>query len=335
MPIRDDATATGKAVLHLTEVEDGLVITSGSAVTMNLQRALRARHRIPENIVALNGDRNFSKPTAECDQSDLEVQLEAVGRCIDRVRGAILACFPRCVVAEEQMRLRKAEVGYDLACQNAENVARATCRVPVAGSRLASHADYRFTVEAGQSPTWHCTHRKRGPVRKGYAKLRRLLRTELSCLHRDAVVWCLGQRTEGAFSFNGAVELALQFYHAAGELCCDALDHVRAVSLGGRTMQELLQQMNSIRAIAEQQRTGGGYTPSAKTAAEAQTMLNALLTDGIAHAKGLRKGTKVRDELERLRSAGVLVHGATQGVYCLAPEYGLALPGWSSREADE
>lgn len=336
VPIRDDAITKAKAVLHLTELEDGLVITSGSSIKMNLQQALRARHRIPDSVVALNGDRNFSKPTAECDQSDLEVQLEAIGRCVDLLLRAILGSLPGCVIAEDQLLLRKAEVGHDLICRNAEDVTRATCRVPLAGSRLASHTDYRFTVEAGGSPTWHFTDRKRGPMRKGYAKLRGLLRTELSCLHRDAVVWCVGHRRHAAFSFNGAVELALDFYHAAGKLCCDALDHVRAVSLGGRTMQELLVQMDGFRAIAERRRTGDGYTPSVDAAADAQRVLNALLSDGIVHAKGLRKGTKVRDELERLVApGGPLVRGATPGVYCLAPEYGLALPGLHLREVRE
>jgi len=327
VPIRDGAIARGKAILHVSELPGGLVITSASSVKMNLQKVLRGRHRIPQDLVALNGDRNFSKPTVDCDQSDLEVQLEAIGRCVDTLRRAIIASLPGCIVAEEQMLLRKAEVCHDLACANADDVARATCRVPVAGSRYASQTEYPFTVEAGRSPTWHFSTCKRGPVRKGYAKRRTLLRTELSCPHRDAVVSCLGQRSAAGFDFDGVVMLALEFYHKAGEMCCEALDHVRAVSTSARPMHELLGELDGLRAIAERRRMPGAYTPSEGAARDAQRVLNAILGEGIVHSHGLRRGTKVRDELERLAApGGLLVHGASPGVYCLSTAFGLALP---------
>ena len=328
VPVRGGTIAKGKAVLHLFEIDGGLVIGSASSVTMNLQKVVRARHGIPDTLVGLDGSRNFSKPTAECDVSDLEVQLETMGRCIDILRAAIISSLPGCEVAEERMLLRKAEVCHDLACSNAEDMARATCRVPPAGTRVGSQCDYPFTTETGRSPTWHFTTRKRGPVRKGYAKLRWLLRTELSCLHRDAIVLCEGFRHEAPFSFDGAVDLALEFYNAGGELCCLALDHVRQVAIGARTMHELLSALDGIRSIAERQRVGDGYCPSEQAAAEAQRVLAAILSDGIVHARGLRKGTKVRDELEKLIApGGPLVRGASPGVYCLASDYGLALPG--------
>lgn len=291
--IRDGAIATGKAALHLCELDDGLVITSASSVTMNLQRVVRDRHRTPAELTGLDGGRNFSKPTAECDASDLEVQLEAIGRCIEKLRAAILVSLPGCIVVEERMLLRKGEVCHDLACPNAEDIARATCRVPAAGSRFASHRDYPFTVEAGRSPTWHFTTRKRGPVRKGYAKTRRLLRTELSCLHRDAIVLCLGERSEATFSGEGAVRLALDFYHAGGELCCEALDHVREVALGARTKHDLLAKLDGLQAIALRRRIGTGYRPSEKAAAEAQRVVNAILSDGIVHATSLAQDARL------------------------------------------
>jgi|GEM_PF-6625061 len=328
VPIRNDATAQAKVVLHVSEIVGGLIITSASSVRMNLQQALRARHRIAPTLVGLGGDRNFSKPTAECDQSDLEVQLEAIGRCIDALRHAVVASLPGCDVSETRLQIRKGEICHDLSCSNAEDIARATARAPAAGSRFASQTEYPLTFGGGRSPTWHFSTHKRGPVRKGYAKLARLLRTELSCLHHDAVVQCVGQRSEADVSFDGAVALALEFYHAAGELCCEVLDHVRTVSVGARTMHDLLAELENLRAIAQRQRTAGGYTPSLEAAQEAQRVLNSLLGEGIVHARGLRKGTKVRDELERLVACdGPLVRGASPGVYCLSPNYGLALTG--------
>lgn len=339
--VRAGIIATMKVNLYARDLEDGVIFTSGSTASMNLQHVVRAKHQTPSSHIGLDRQRNFSKPTAECDDDDLALQFDAIYLCIEMLIETISASLPGSIDVEGRLLLRNGEVCHDLACTNAEEIARATCRVPPSGSRESWQREYACTEGSGRSPTWHVAKTKRGPVMKGYVKaawLPRLaepvylLRTEASCPTYDAVVKLMGERISAPFSAAGAVDLAWSFYNAAGALCCEALDHVREVAAGMQTVEELLIALDPIKAIAERDRIGDGYRPNDRTAAAARRILQGLLRDGLVHAVGLRKGTKVRDALEALAMhGGPLVRGASPGIYCLAARYGLALPRWQGQ----
>lgn len=322
--------ATATVVLHVREIDDGLVITSGSTVETNLQSVLRQRHSIPQSAIGLDGKRNFCKPTAELGTEDVEAQFQAIRQIVDILRETIESSLPGCRQMEGAMWLRGGEVCHDLACPNAEDVVRASCKVPPKGSRRSWHQEYGSTIGAGRSPTWHFVTLKRGPINKGYLKAPGLPRTEVSCPHRDAIFHCTGERKRVSFGGDGAVELAQDLYNSAGELCCTLLDHVREVARGTRTMHDLLTLLDPIKAISERAPVGNGYRPSAAAADDARRVPNGILSDGIVHLKGLREGTKVRDAVDALRAlSGPLVQGASPGICCLAPEYGMAAPDWN------
>ncbi|WP_150131826.1 hypothetical protein [Sphingomonas carotinifaciens] len=325
--------AKATAVLHVKELDDGIILTSGSTLEMNLQAIVRNRHRIPDTSIGLDGKRNFSKPTAECDENDLEAQLYAIACCADALGAAISGALPGSSRVEGELRLRRGEVCHDLVCDDAFEITRATCRVPPRGSRESWHREYACTIGTSHSPTWHFAQSRRGPEMKGYVKVATpslvMKRIECRVPHRDAMVKCLGGALVSSFDGVGARELAYAFYEAAGTLCCEALDHVRDVAKGRRTAEELRAALASLIAIADGQRVGAGYRPSELAARLARDILRGLLSDGMVNVKGLRKGTKVRDTLDALtRSGGPLVQGATPSIFCIAPEYGLAVPGW-------
>lgn len=321
---------TATVVLHVREIDDGLFITGGSTVETNLQSVLRQRHSIPQSAIGLDGKRNFSKPTAELGTEDVEAQIQAIGKIVDTLCDTITSSLPGCEQVEGTIWLRGGEVCHDLACPNAEDVVRASCKVPPKGSRTSWQRDYDCTTGAGRSPTWHFTTLKRGPISKGYLKAPGLPRTEVSCPHRDAIFHCTGERKRVPLGGKGAVELSWDLYISAGELCCTLLDHVREVARGGRTIDQLLTLLDPIKAIAERVPVGSGYRPSAAAADDARRVLNGILSDGLVHLKGLRKGTKVRDAVDALRvPGGPLVQGASPGICCLAPEYGMAAPDWN------
>lgn len=322
--------ATATVVLYVQEINGGLVIGSASTLKTNLQHVVRARYGIPDAVIGLDGKRNFSKATAECSLSDLELQFVAIEELFRALLAAIRASLPDSRQVDGFVKFRRAEVCHDSAYANAEDIARATCRVPPRGSRETSQREYACTTGAGRTPTWRVVTKKRGPAWKGYVKAPGLLRTEFTCDHRDAVFHCMGERTQAPFSPDGAVQLAIDFYNKGGEQLCEALDHVRKVAEGGRyTLHDLLVRLDVLKAVADRDRVGNGYRPSERAAADAQRILIGLLSEGIAYATGLRKGTKVRDILEELAApGGPLVRGATLGIFCLAPEYGMAVPGW-------
>jgi hypothetical protein len=331
--LEEGVPATATAVLYVRELNDGVVIGGASTVDMNPQYVVRALHRIPKERVGLDGKRNFSKPTSECDTGDLKLQFDAIHAVVEKLENGIGSSLAGSELVEGYIQIRQAEVCHDSAYVNAEDVVRASGRVPPMGSRETSQREYACTTGAGRSPSWRVQTRKRGPTWKGYLKAPGLARTELSAGHRDAVVDCMGGRTQEPFGPDGAVQLAIDFYNRAGELCCEALDHVRQVAnSGGRTLHDLLVALDPLKAIGDRDRVGNGYRPSERSAAEARRILNGLLTEGIAYATGLRKGTKVRDTLEELAvPGGPLVRGASQGIFCLAPEYGMAVPGWQGQ----
>ena len=323
VPLEAGIVARATVALHGDDLEGGVLLSSGSTIEMNLQDVVRQRHGVPNDRVGFDRKRNFSVATENCDDHDVELQFAAIANCIDRLRTEIASALPGAVEVESRLWLRVAEVCHDLACDNPDDVARTTCKIPPAGSRQSWDSHWDCTFGAGRSATWHFVTQKNGPVRKGYAKAPGLLRTEVSCGRREAVVACLQERTFADLTGEGGRQLAEAFYDAAGEICCTMLDHVKEVMSAGKTMLNLLDELAPLKAVASGERTGRGYTPGFLARREANRIYEALVQDGIAHAAGLRKGTKVRDILDELaHPGGPLVRGATNGIFCIAPAFG-------------
>lgn len=114
-PLECGIVARGMCNLHGHDIEDGFVLTGGSTIEMNLQAVLRDKHGIPNSVVGLDRKRNFTKPTAECDESDVALQLAAISALVDRSRELIHAALPGCVEVDGKISLRATEAA---ACLN-------------------------------------------------------------------------------------------------------------------------------------------------------------------------------------------------------------------------
>lgn len=323
LAVEPNVVARPTYTLHAYDTDDGLILTGGSSIELNLLLPLRQKYGVIDSVIGLDRKRNFCKPTAEMDESDVVSQLACIGASVDGLLDLVAGLSATATLVSGQATLSAAEVCHDLATESAEEIVRATCRIPMAGTRSSWQQTFDCSTGQGRMPTWHFATRKNGPVLKGYLKAPGLPRTECSCLKREQVVACVGRRSNAPLSADGLKDLAEEFYLAAGELCCAALDHVRDVARGYRSQVELRRELEPLHFIAEGQRVSGGYTPNEAAQRTAERILNELYEDGLAIAVGLRKGTKVRDVLELLvKPGGPLVRGATNGIYCVSPAFG-------------
>jgi len=301
-------------------------ITSRSTISTNLVVPLRALLGIQPTDVSLDGKLNYIGPTAEQSCDTLNLQFDLAHHAVEAVCEAIGEVLPACAEVHDPICwLRAIELHHDLNCDDALKVTRAVCHTAMAGSRLGEHDSYRSGKSRARVPVAHWRATRTGEVVKVYPKTYRLARVEVGCRDRESIAKCCGERRTAEFSGAGIAELLYAFYEKAAPTVTLALDHVQRAALGKRSPMECMLALQPLLQLGRRERSGTNYTPSAAVAAAAQHAGEELLSDGVCHIRGHRKGSKLREVLDTLTEGnGPLMRGAQGTIYCLRPEFGRA-----------
>lgn len=323
-----DGVEVGKATaeLYLAVRPDGvLIVTRRSSVRFNLLLPLREGLAVPNNLVSSDRKRNLVGPMEAVPDVACEHQLAFARQVVSKLRAAIASGLPPCaVLLGSEMWLRAAEVCHDMACEDPIAITHAATRSPVAGTSIADHDFYRTRLYQNRLPVAHWLPKENGEAYKIYPKTPQLLRVELSCGSRDDIASVIG-RGSVECTEDGIEEIFVEFYNAAGALCCVALDHVRVLAQGVYSAADLALKLQPLLLVAGRQSLAKGYRPNEVAAAEARRVYDEIIRSGVSSAKGLRKGMKVRQVLDQLCGQdGPLSTGNPQGIYVLKPEYGRA-----------
>lgn len=314
------------AELHLSEKTDGvLIVTRRSSVRFNLLVPLRDGLAVPNDFVSTDRKRNLVGPTAEVPDEACKQQLSFAQQVVRKLHEAIACGLPHTAVAMGgEMWLRAAEVCHDLICEDPVALTHAATRSPVAGTSIADHDYYRTKFYQNRLPVAHWLPKEKGEAYKIYPKARQLLRVELSCGSRDGIASVIG-RGSVPCTQEGIAEVFVDFYNSAGTLCCAGLDHVRILARRNYSAADLALKLQPLLLIAGRLPFDGGYRPNEVAAQDAKRVYDELVRTGVASAKGLRKGMKVRQVLDQLcGDDGPLSTGNPHGIYVLKPEYGRA-----------
>lgn len=323
-----DGVEVGRATaeLHLSEKPDGvLIVTRRSSVRFNLLVPLREGLAVPDDLVSTDRKRNLVGPTAEVPDEACEQQLSFAQQVVRKLHEAIAFGLPHTAVPiGGEMWLRAAEVCHDMVCEDPIALTHAATRSPVAGTSIADHDYYRTKLYQNRLPVAHWLPKEKGEAYKIYPKARQLIRIELSCGSRDGIASVIG-RGSVPCTEDGVAEVFVDFYNSAGTLCCAGLDHVRNLARSTYSAADLALKLHPLLLIAARQPVDGGYRPNEVAAADARRVYDELVRSGVASAKGLRKGMKVRQVLDQLCGEdGPLSTGNPHGIYVLKPDYGRA-----------
>lgn len=323
-----DGVEVGRATaeLHLAEKPDGiLIVTRRSSVRFNLLVPLRDGLAVPDDFVSADRKRNLVGPTTDVPGEACEQQLEFAQQVIRKLHAAVAVGLQEsAMLVGGEMWLRAAEVCHDLICEDPVALTHAATRSPVPGTSIADHDYYRTKLYQNRIPVAHWLPKEQGETYKIYPKARQLLRVELSCGYRDRIASVIG-RSSVPFTEEGIAEVFIDFYNSAGTLCCAGLDHVRNLARSTYSAADLALKLQPLLFIAARLPFDGGYQPNEVAAADAKRIYDEIVRSGVASAKGLRKGMKVRKVLDQLCGEdGPLSTGNPHGIYVLKPEYGRA-----------
>jgi hypothetical protein len=298
-------------------------ITNASSIKLHPMRYLRQGLGLglgqPPSI---DGNDNYIGPTPLDCTALYQLQRAYVVESLERVLGALDAALPpEVTVVESRLWARRLEACQDIPLPDAVSKARVLAFSTLAGSRVIDRSVYRsgMDIERGYAVgRWRRT--KHGSIYKSYAKARNLLRLELSCLDRDAIVTETG-RVQAPLSGAGAGELIDGFMEIARTSLCELYDHAFQVLDGCHEPSDLACGLLPL-AIRMSGAATGGRSVGERGRNEATNAYNALILTGHYEAAGLRLGTGLRTTLDALCGpTGPLVKHPCRCVYSVHPSY--------------
>ena len=152
---------------------------------------------------------------------------------------------------------------------------------------------------------------------KLYGKTEHLLRAEVSCPDRDAVTSLTGAR-RAALSGGGAVDLAADFVararHHVDQLC----RHAKLIDDRRPSPHRTVNDLQDLFELAAGRSLSSAGVVSLETMKLARVAIDQLLMVGVFDARGLRRGTSLRDCLDRLsEGSGPLMRQGRKAVFAL------------------
>jgi len=307
---------------------EGLVISSGSAIRINPLRMLR--RKIGEESagpIGIDGNDNVVGPTVHRASSLLSVQLGCISQAINALAEAIEAALPATSIGEaEEFWVRSAETCLDLPCSRPAGVVRGLQRSALGGTTCTVIDLYRTQVEDVRgSPVIRWWRTEGGPGFKSYVKRSDLVRAEVVLRNRSVLRALVDDPMCSYLDGELAVCLLLEVGHVALPLLEELVDHLHRAMGEPHSALELGGRLDELIFLAWGRRTGRGRTPGTMSVSAAYAALEALLTTGTCHAVGLPKTSALRVVLDRLSSAGgVLVREGRGAYYALRPDWAKA-----------
>jgi hypothetical protein len=307
--------------------DEGLVISSGSAIRINPLRMLR--HMIGEESagpIGLDGNDNVVGPTVHRANSLLGVQLGCISRAINALAEAINAALPQTSTDEaEEFWVRSAETCLDLPCSRPAGAVRGLqCSALGGATWTAIDLDRAQVEDVRGSPVMRWWRTEGGPGFKLYVKRGDLVRAEVVLQDRSALRGLIGNPTCSYLDGSMAVCMLLEVGGASHPLLEELVRHFRCTLGEPRTALELGAHLEQLIVLAWGRGAKVGRRPGAASVRGACELLEALLTVGACHAIGLPKTSALRAVLDRLALAGVLVRGGRGASYTVAPEWASA-----------
>lgn len=300
--------------LFFERVDDERIrLTNRSKMTVNGMQLLRCMLRRDDWPIGLDGHDNVAGPTRGHPAGQVEELLQAIAAAVEQAVEAIKSVMPDSfAVEEEYMWLRKAELAHDLACADPSGTTAAVGQSTFRGAIASMHDVYRQGVSTSDGiPVVRFRLSKSRADLKVYGKTHGLMRHEVSCLTRDAVVTITGRERGEDIGGDTAFDLVQSFMERASPLLMDLLRHVDEIRSELVSPARLIVELPSLVEL---------ILGKNSWSADAETAWNSLVLTGVYDAKSKRKGTILRDVLESLTGPdGSLQHGARPTLYHLHP----------------
>jgi len=337
VPVYDPAgfhlgSATATLFLRSTRNYVGFRIDATSAIHLNPMRLLGTKQPAFAGHVSLDGKANLIGPHPDDARPLLASQLAMVEVAINAVADVMAAALGQdYIIHTDLLRLRHAELCRDAASTDALQLVRRLQRSWLAGTAIRKRDIYRFGAEEDDRgvPVVRWWWNLLSPVAKVYAKQAGLVRTEVTCLNRDAVNALLDGPPVGPIDGSEAVHQLMMFATAAEPALDKALGHVADVDNTVRPIADLVFALLPLIEFGAQRRHGAGKKPGKLSIDQAKAALTSLIEDGVFHATAMPKTGALRKALDLLcQPGGPLVHEGRLVIYAVRPEF-IAVSGGS------
>lgn len=313
MPLASGGRFHVRVELYFEPVDDERIrLTNRSKITLNGLQLLRCMLRRDDCPIGLDGHDNVAGPTCGHAAGQVDELLQVIAAAVEQAVEAVRSVLPDSfAVEEEYMWLRKAELTHDLACADPSGTTLAVGQSTFRGAIASMNDVYRQGMSTSDGiPVVRFRLSKSRVDLKVYGKTHGLMRHEVSCLTRDAVATITG-RERGDIGGETALELLQSFIDGATPLLMDLVRHVDEVRSELVSPAKLIVELPSLVEL---------ILAGNKWSADAEAAWNSLVWTGVYDAKSKRKGTTLRDVLERQTGLdGPLQHGARRTLYHLHP----------------
>ncbi|MGH6743502.1 hypothetical protein [Novosphingobium sp.] len=313
---------TAKLDLYFAPHANGLRLTKRSALTMNPQKWIRrllggdatcGPIGLDGNSNVLGAAQNLSVLLADA----IELVAEALGHAV----GVLDDILPPTATGHwEEVWIKSAEACRDIAVSDALSSVRRVQHAALFGAVASVRQGYRPKSQEQRqfiALTWMAGRYK--PEFKVYAKRTDLLRLELACGDREAVVALSGRKSVATTMEQMRKVLRKFVWDAAPEV--DRLEqHVRRSLQSAPDLVRLMVALARLSALAAGLKVGAGPLAKEVSMQAANDALGGFLDTGQYDVAHLPEGHAIRTTLNRLASeGGPLIHRRHSSVYLLDP----------------
>lgn len=308
--------------LHFIKTPRGWRLGDRSCLSFNPQRCLRG-HLGGDAVcgpLGFGGATNLvgvghsgSQAFATC--------LELAKAVVEIVQAELEDALPEGSFEWAELWLKAAEVCRDVHVENATAVVASIQHAALEGAVKVVRDAYRAEAKTESNvPSVRWIVNGSGPDYKLYAKRSDIVRLELACHNRDAVV-SLTDRPNKECSPDWAREL-LEHFALCAEPKIDLLhQHLNQTLASFWSTADFLIDLGPLIDLARGEKRARGPAPSPSSVAAGKSALEMLLAVGSFDAQGISARHAVRRTLDDLKREGVLARKGARAVYCLRPEY--------------